>query len=125
MSIKTSDKQCFVIFGRMSIKTSDNHDLFWKDVYKDKRQANFFFFGRMSKKTSDNHVLFFGRMSLKRQGIIKFLFFGRMSIKTSDNHDLFFGRMSIKTSDKQCFSSLEGCLKRQVIIMFYSLEECL
>ena len=25
----------------------------------------FFFFGRMSIKTSDNHVLFFGRMSIK------------------------------------------------------------
>ena len=95
----------------MSIKTSDNHVfLLWKDVYKD----------------SDNHVLFFGRMS------INVFFVGRMSIKTimssffgrmsktmiimfllwKDVHKDkgFFGRMSIKTSDKQCFSSLEGCL---------------
>ena len=34
----------------MSIKTSDNHVLF---------------FGRMSIKTTDNQVLFFGRMSIK------------------------------------------------------------
>ena len=36
MSIRTSDKQR-VFFGRMSIKTSDNHVIvLWKDVYKDK-----------------------------------------------------------------------------------------
>ena len=48
----------FSFFGRMSIKTRDNHVfLLWKDVYKDNRQGTiFFFFGRMSIKTIDNHV---------------------------------------------------------------------
>ena len=37
MSLKTRDNHV-LFFGRMSIKKSDNHVIvLWKDVYKDKR----------------------------------------------------------------------------------------